>query len=112
MVNPWYTGLVKLIISSDGVDLSPDIEKLLQRKLNQKLEKYIKGHAPDTKEARITIERRSRWGFKVTFRLGLPDKKYIHAEEVNKELSAAITIVSEEAERQLRKIKEMSNSTK
>lgn len=101
---------VKLIISTDGLSLTPDIKDLVQKKLNSKLEKYVKHYSPDAKQATVNLKRESRWGFKATFNSVIPGGKRVHAEEKNKQLFAAITKLSEEVERQLRRIKEKASA--
>ncbi len=103
---------MKVLIATEEIQLTPDVNDLVQKKLNEKLDKYVNGIPEDVKEARVQLIRDSRWGFRVTFDLSLPGKKHIHAEEKHKELPAAITLVSEEAEKQLRKIKEKADPTK
>jgi len=103
---------MQMNVATDGVLLTPDIDELVQKKLNQKLDKYLSHLPSDTKQAEVRLKRQSRWGFKVTFDVTLPGGKHIHAEEINKELNAAITIVSEEAERQLRREKERLDPSK
>lgn len=96
---------MKLHLASDEVEITPDIEEVIEKKLLKKISRLLKRYPEDSVTMDLIINTGSRWGFRVKCSLGLPGQN-IHAEEKHKELEYAIVALSKELQRLLRKKKE------
>lgn len=94
---------IELII--DDFQLTNEQAKIIRDKFEGKLDRLIADYAPDVKEATMTIEKRSLWGYKAKFTMTLPKKEYIHAESVNESFETGIVDLREKIERQIKKYK-------
>lgn len=97
---------MKLIIEAKDIELTEKIVELINQKLGDDIEKYLTKFSEDIKTADIRIEEGSRWGFKVSFSMWLPNKEHIYAEEKHKNLDTAINSLKDEVQRAVRKYKE------
>lgn len=97
---------MKLQISTEEVTLTEDIEEIIDKKLNKALDKYLSSIDIDNRDANVLIAKGVRWGFTVKFDMDLPGGHHIHINEKRKELPFAISAVSTEVKRALRKYKE------
>lgn len=96
---------MKLHLASDEIEITPDIEEVIEKKLLNKISRLLKRYPEDSVSMDLMINTGSRWGFRVKCRLDLPGQN-IHAEEKHKELEYAIVALSKELQRLLRKKKE------
>lgn len=97
---------MRLQIESKGVELIEKHHELIQQKLGDDIDKYLKNFDEDIKTADIRIEEGSRWGYKISFSMWLPKKEHIYAEEKDKLLENAINTLKDEIQRAVRKYKE------
>lgn len=100
---------MNLKIATDEVTITEDIQEVIDKKLDKALDKYMKSIDIDNRDANVLIAKGVRWGFTVKFDMDLPGGFHIHANEKRKELRFAISAVSTEVKRQLRKYKEKNN---
>lgn len=98
---------MKLHISAKDVNLTPDIEEAIEKKLTKKVNKFLKHFDDDAVSLELILKKGDRFGFNVRCELDLPGEN-IHAEESHKELIYAITALSKELQQRLRKNKEKS----
>lgn len=96
---------MKLRLASDEIQITPELEEVIQKKLLNKISRLLKRYPEDSVSMDLVIKAGSRWGFVVKCRLDIPGEN-IHAEEKHKELEYAIVALSEELQRLLRKKKE------
>ena len=96
---------MKLHVSADDVELTPEIEEIVNKKLIEKIEKFFVRYPEDTVTLKLFIKKGARWGFVVKCDLDIPGEN-IHSEEKHKELEYAVVALSHELVRRLRKKKE------
>lgn len=94
-----------LHISAKEIELTPDISETVEKKLKLKLEKLLKHYPEESTSAQIVIQKGERWGFKVKAELDIPGEN-IHAEASHKDLTFALTALTDELTTMLRKKKE------
>ncbi|MBD3208456.1 MAG: hypothetical protein GF370_03305 [Candidatus Nealsonbacteria bacterium] len=94
---------MKIQVVTENFELGERVLNIIQDKLNEGLEKYLPSFDEDIKQARVKIEKRTRWGYKVSFNMWLPRKEHIFAEETGEDLMAAVTKLREAAEKQIKK---------
>lgn len=96
---------MKLHVSTNEVNVTPDIEELLDKKFTPKLEKFLNRYPDDTCKASLRLSTAERWGFTAICDLDIPGEN-IHAESKHKQLASAITTLANELTERLRKKKE------
>lgn len=96
---------MKLHTSSQDVEITPEIEDVIEKKLITKVSRLVKRYPEEAVQMRIMITKGERWGFKVSADIDLPGDN-IHAEEKHKELEYAIVALAKELQQILRKKKE------
>lgn len=99
---------MKLHIATEGLELTPEIEEIIEKKLTPKLQKFFKKYPEDSIGINLFLKKRSRWGFRARVELDIPGQN-IYAEESHKELTFAITALSRELARRLQKHKELAH---
>ena len=97
---------MKLQISASGVPLEGTVEKVLIQKLQSDLEKYLKHYNTTDIVADVRVEKRTRWGYKVTFDLMLPGNHHLFSEEKHENFHTAVNSLRDEVKRSIRKLKE------
>jgi len=97
---------MNLQVSTSEIRLTEDIYDLLEKKLSSKIRKHLKRYSSKEIDARLILSKDQRWGFKVKLTLSIPGQKTLFAENKHKELEYAITGLTNEVERRLRKLKE------
>lgn len=100
---------MKLEIKAGKLEITPKIQKLVDEKIGSGIGKYLKNFKEDLKVVTVRIDGHSRWGYEVSASMWLPHKKHIYAEDVNKDLTVALTAIKKEMSRQ---ITEHKNSLK
>ena len=93
---------MRIRIIGDNLQILPSHERLVDKLLKVKLEKFLQPFNPDMKEALLRIEKRTRWGYKVNLSMVLPGKKQVFAEEVNDNLRQALTKLRAKISRQVK----------
>ncbi len=78
---------------------------LIVKKVVKSLDRLLTSYANDLKTARIKIEKRTRWGYKVKFYLQLAGED-LFSEAVNEDLPDALVEVRKEMEKQVKKLME------
>jgi len=96
---------MKLSIATDDIELTPRVKTVIENKFLPKIQKFFKDLPDDTTAVKLMLKRHERWGYQVRCDLDIPGQN-IHAEEVHKELTYAITALAKEIENRLRKKKE------
>jgi len=94
---------MKIQVVAENFELGERVLDIIQDKLNEGLEKYLPSLDEDIKQAQVKIEKRTRWGYKVSFNMWLPRKEHIFAEETGEDLMTAIIKLREAVEKQLKK---------
>lgn len=89
-------------VVGQNIDLNQQHDRLVHEKLGKQLDKYLDKFNPDMKIADVRIKQRTRWGYLVSFSMGLPGKKKIYANEVGESLETAIRKLRADVERQLK----------
>lgn len=97
---------MKLKIHTENINLDAWLEELVQEKLNQHLEKYLKDFSGDIKIAKVNIEKRKRWGYAVSFDMWLPGRKHIFAKAKDRKLANALVQLREELETEIKRYKD------
>jgi ribosomal subunit interface protein len=92
-------------IATDGVELTPRVKAIIDKKFLPKLNKFFKDSPNDSITVQLMLKTHERWGYSARCVLDIPGKN-IHAEQVHKELTYAITALAKEIENRLRKKKE------
>ncbi|KKP69376.1 ribosomal subunit interface protein [candidate division CPR3 bacterium GWF2_35_18] len=97
---------MKIIINAENIELNDQIREYIDEKIGKELNRLLnKISNVESLSANVTINKRSRWGFKVKFDALLPIKEHIFAEAINKDLLACLTDLREKIEVQLNKYK-------
>lgn len=101
---------MRIKIVTDDVEINDRILNIIQDKIDKGLEKYLPSLNEDIKKATVTIQKRSRWGYKIKFNMWLPKKEHIFAEEEGDDLLETFTRLREDLEKQLKKYREKLKS--
>lgn len=96
---------MKVHIASEGLEITPEIQDVIEKKLFVKLKRLLSRYPEDSVVLNLMILKGSRWGFIAKCKIALPGAD-IHAEEKHKELQFAIVSLSKELQLLLRKKKE------
>ncbi len=92
---------MKLYIVTDGFELTEEIRKLIRTKFEQKLSKHLQHFEQDMKKATLTLEQRTRWGYKANFKMTLPEKESIAAQAIGEEILYILTDLRDKVEQQI-----------
>ena len=101
---------MKIQVVTENFELGDRTLSIIQHKIDKDLEKYLPSFNKDIKQARVKIEKRTRWGYKVSFNMWLPRKEHIFAEETGEDLLVTFTKLREEVKKQLKKYLEKIKS--
>ncbi len=93
-------------IIADNLEITTRIQNIIQQHFNAKLEPLINQYDQDIKEATITLEKHTRWGYKANFRMWLPQKYEIYADTHNETLTSVFTNLRKKIEKQIKKYKQ------
>ena len=96
---------MKFIISGDNWPINQKIKDLTDKHIGQKIDKYLKSFDQGLKTARLKITKGPRWGFGASLKIRLP-KREISAKSQAKNLLKALTIIRNQAIRQIKEYKE------
>lgn len=97
-------------LKSEGLKLTDKIKDIVEEKIGKDLEKHLEDFAVDMKKATVTIEKRSRWGYKSSFDMWLPGKEHIYSESINENLITSLTETRDQAIRQIEKYKDKTEN--
>ncbi len=97
-------------LKAEGLKLTDKIKDIVEEKIGADLEKYLEDFAIDMKNATVTIEKRSRWGYKVNFDMWLPGKEHIYSESTHENLITSLTETRDQAIRQIEKYKDKTKN--
>ena len=90
-------------ITGDNFVLSDSVKKLVDEKLNQKLEKLLVPFAPEMKTATLRIEYDKLKNIHLRFDMYLPGKEKVFSETTHKFLESALIDLEDQLERQIEK---------
>lgn len=93
---------MKLQIFPKDIELTENINDLVDKKFVSKIEKFFKKN--DDENLRLTLEHGTRWGYRAKFEAGK-----IFVETKHKELRSAIVELAEDVVRILRREKEKNS---
>lgn len=96
---------MQLEISGINYQIDDYTRDLVIKKVIKSLDRLLTSYADDLKTARIKIEKRTRWGYKVKFHLQLAGED-LFSEAVNEDLPDALVEVRKEMEKQVKKLME------
>lgn len=94
-------------IAGDGFVLSKSVKKLVDEKLNQKLEKLLSTFAPEMKTATLRIEYDQLKNIHLRFDMYLPGKVQIFSETTHKFLESALIDLEDQLEKQIKKYRSL-----
>ena len=97
---------MEIELITDNFELTDEQAETIGNKFDAKLDRLLVNYAPDVKEATMTVEKRSRWGYKLKFTMTLPGNEYLHADAVNDSFETGIVNLREKLERQIKEYKE------
>jgi len=92
-------------LSTKNLEITEDVRKLVDETLISKVDELIEDVPEDQKVATVRIEKRPRWGYKVSFNMRLPRKKHIFAVEKDDRLQTTIVNLREQVMQQIKKLK-------
>lgn len=97
---------MQIIINAENIELNDRIREYIDEKIGKELNRLL-GNINNVEglDATVTINKRTRWGYKVKFDTLLPVKEHIFAEAINKDLLTCLTDLREKIEIQLNKYK-------
>ena len=93
-------------ILGDNISLSSKVKKLIDAKINLKLEKLLTDFAPDLKIASMRVTKDKIGHFTVNFDMNLPKKEYLFASTSHVNLESALIDLSEQIEKQIKRYKQ------
>lgn len=93
-------------LKAEGLKLTNKIKDIVEEKIGGDLEKHLEDFALDMKKATVTIEKRSRWGYKSNFDMWLPGKEHIYSESTHENLVTSLTETRDQAIRQIERYKD------
>ncbi|MBD3362862.1 hypothetical protein GF362_04025 [Candidatus Dojkabacteria bacterium] len=97
---------MKFNIIEDNLNLTDKDKKLVDKKVMEKLDKYLQDFSEDIKNANVRVKKINRTGeYKVNFDMWLPGKEHIYADEINHEYETALTSLRNQVERQIKEYK-------
>jgi ribosomal subunit interface protein len=93
---------MKIEIAGLNYQVDDYTRDLVARKLVQPLDKLVTSFEPDLKIARLKIEQRTRWGYKLKLHIKLAGRD-LFSEDKDKDLVSALVKVREGMEKQIKK---------
>lgn len=94
-------------ITGDNFVLSENVKKLVDEKLNQKLEKFLTTFAPEMKTATLRIEYDKLKNIHLRFDMNLPGKGQIFSETIHRFLEPALVDLEDQLEKQIKKYRSL-----
>ena len=96
---------MQLQISVTGIPLEGTVREVIEKRLGSDLERVLKHFPDDIKKATVTLQKRSRHGYKASFAMQLPGLS-LYSEEKHDDFHALMVNLRDEVKRQIRKHKE------
>jgi ribosomal subunit interface protein len=93
-------------ILGDNISLSSKVKKLIDAKINLKLEKLLTDFAPDLKIASMKVTKNKIGHFTVNFDMNLPGKEHLFASTSHINLESALVDLSQQVEKQIKRYKQ------
>lgn len=104
---------MQIIINAENIELNDKIREYVDEKIGKELERLLGNISNvESTKAIVTINKRSRWGYKIKFDMILPVKEHIFAEDINKDLLTCLTELREKIEIQLTKYRDKIKKVK
>ncbi len=94
-------------ITGDNFELTNYVKKLVDQKLNQKLEKFLTSFAPEMKTATLRIEYDKLKNIHLRFDMYLPGKEKIFSETTHRFLKSALVDLEDQVEKQIKKYRSL-----
>ena len=94
-------------ITGDNFELTNYVKKLVDQKLNQKLEKFLTSFAPEMKTATLRIEYDKLKNIHLRFDMYLPGKEKIFSETTHRFLKSALVDLEDQDEKQIKKYRSL-----
>jgi ribosomal subunit interface protein len=94
-------------ITGDNFELTNYVKKLVDQKLNQKLEKFLTNFAPEMKTATLRIEYDKLKNIHLRFDMYLPGKEKIFSETTHRFLKSALVDLEDQVEKQIKKYRSL-----
>jgi len=98
---------MNIIINADNFELTDDVKKLVDQKINQKLEKFLTTFAPEMKTATLRIEYDKLKNIHLRFDMYLPGKEKIFSETTHRYLNSALVDLGDQLEKQIKKYRSL-----
>lgn len=93
-------------ITGNHLELSPKSQKMIQTKLERKLEKLLARLSEDQKTASVVVSRDKYKKFAITFDMALPQKNHIFAQTQHIKLLSAVIDLRDQVEKQIKRYKQ------
>jgi ribosomal subunit interface protein len=107
---------MNLQITAEGMDLTESIKDMVEEKLGNDLDKYLRDFNEDLKTADVVVRFNENYGFEATFNIALPGHEHFYAQAKAKdraeEIEPVIVRLREEMEIQLKKYRGKINKDK
>ncbi|MFA5025866.1 MAG: HPF/RaiA family ribosome-associated protein [Candidatus Shapirobacteria bacterium] len=94
-------------ITGDNFELTDSVKKLVDEKINQKLEKLLTTFAPEMKTATLRIEYDKLKNIHLRFDMLLPGKERVFSETTHKFLESALIDLEDQLEKQIKKYRDL-----
>jgi len=94
-------------ITGDNFELTDAVKKLVDEKINQKLEKFLITFAPEMKTSTLRIEYDQLKNIHLRFDMLLPGKERIFSETTHKFLESALIDLEDQLEKQIKKYRNL-----
>lgn len=94
-------------ITGDNFELTDSVKKLVDQKINQKLEKFLTTFAPEMKTANLHIEYDKFKNIHLRFDMYLPGKEKIFSETTHRFLKSALVDLADQVEKQIKKYRSL-----
>jgi len=94
-------------ISGNNLKINKRIKKVVEKKLAKGLDKLLPEELDrDLKKGVLVIEKHSRWGYKVSFEMKLPEHYQLYAQERKETITKTLVSLREKLQKQLKKYRE------
>jgi len=94
-------------LTGDNFELTDSVKKLVDQKINQKLEKFLITFAPEMKTATLRIEYDKLKNIHLRFDMYLPGKEKIFSETTHRYLKSALVDLEDQLEKQIKKYRSL-----
>jgi len=94
-------------ITGDNFELTDDVKKLVDEKINQKLEKFLTTFAAEMKTSTLRIEYDKLKNIHLRFDMLLPGKERVFSETTHKFLESALVDLEDQLEKQIKKYRRL-----